>query len=170
MTLHLRYDNIKLTSKGRRDYFIAFNEFINAKRKELNMTVDELVEKSGIPKGTLSKITAGINNNPTLATVEALCNALNCSLDDAVGFTTKANDFSYEEINHIKKYRALDERGKKVVDLVLDEEYEQSQKPVHILQAVARGGAYIEKELTDEQVKDIDKLLEEIPPEYDENI
>lgn len=61
-----------------------FNEFINFRRKQLNMSVDDLVKLSGIPKGTLSKITAGINTNPTLSTIEALCKALNCSLDEAI--------------------------------------------------------------------------------------
>lgn len=61
-----------------------FNDYINDRRKQLNMSVDELVVKSGIPKGTLSKITAGINTNPTLSTIEALCKALNCTIDDAV--------------------------------------------------------------------------------------
>lgn len=48
------------------------------------MSVDDLVEISGIPKGTLSKITAGINTNPTLSTIEAICKALDCSIDEAV--------------------------------------------------------------------------------------
>ena len=61
-----------------------FNEFINDKRKQLNLSVDDLVKISGIPKGTISKITAGINTNPTLSTIEALCKALNCSMDEAI--------------------------------------------------------------------------------------
>ena len=63
---------------------MSFNEYIYLRRKQLNMSVDELVRKSGIPKGTLSKITAGINTNPTLSTIEALCAALNCTIDEAV--------------------------------------------------------------------------------------
>ena len=110
-----------------------FNDFINTRRKELNMTVDELVEKSGIPKGTLSKITAGINSNPTLSTVEAICKALNCSLDDAVGFALKKPELSQSEIEHIKKYRALNEHGKKMVDLVLDEEYEYCNPKIKLI-------------------------------------
>lgn len=103
---------------------MKINEFVNQRRKELNMSVDELVKKSGIPKGTLSKITAGINTNPTLSTVEALCKALNCSLNDIVG-NVQVDSFSFDEKNIIKKYRILDEHGKKMVDIVLDEEYER---------------------------------------------
>lgn len=36
-----------------------------------------------------------------------------------------SNDFNTDEILHIKKYRELDTHGKKIVDLVLDEEYER---------------------------------------------
>ena len=60
---------------------MTFNEYINRRRKELGMTVDELVERSGLPKGTVSKITSGINANPKLSTIEAICRALMCSAD-----------------------------------------------------------------------------------------
>lgn len=60
------------------------NEYINNRRKELNMSLDELVTKSGIPKGTVSKITAGINKNPKLSTLQSLCDALDCTLDDLI--------------------------------------------------------------------------------------
>lgn len=75
-----------------------FNEFINFKRKQLNLSVDDLVKLSGIPKGTLSKITAGINTNPKLSTIEALCIALNCSLDEAINF--KNNCIQTENIEN----------------------------------------------------------------------
>lgn len=101
---------------------MKLNEYVNQRRKELNMSVDELVIKSGIPKGTLSKITAGINTNPTLSTVEALCKALECSLNDIVG-NVHIDAFSLSEKNIIKKYRTLDEYGKEAVDGLLDTEY-----------------------------------------------
>ena len=105
---------------------MSLNEFINKRRKELNMSIDDLVAESGIPKGTLSKITAGINTNPTLSTVETLCKALKCSINDAVGFVSESNSFTIDEQKMIKKYRALDEHGKKIVDFVLNEEYDRS--------------------------------------------
>lgn len=103
------------------------NEFVNQKRKELNMGVDELVKKSGIPKGTLSKITAGINTNPTLSTAEALCKALNCSLNDIVG-NVQVESFSFGEKNIIKKYLQLDAHGKDIIDTILDKEYERCRE------------------------------------------
>ena len=109
---------------------MSLNEFINKRRKELNMSIDDLVAESGIPKGTLSKITAGINTNPTLSTVETLCKALKCSINDAVGFVSESESFTIGEQKMIKKYRALDEHGKKIVDFVLNEEYDRSNPPV----------------------------------------
>ena len=80
-----------------------FNEFINFKRKQLNLSVDDLVRISGIPKGTLSKITAGINTNPKLSTIEALCIALNCSLDEAINFKNNCIQMNNIENDDNKK-------------------------------------------------------------------
>ncbi|MCI2161287.1 MAG: helix-turn-helix domain-containing protein [Oscillospiraceae bacterium] len=53
-------------------------------RKQKNMGLDELSKKSGVPRGTLSKISAGITKNPALDTIQAICDALGCTLDDLV--------------------------------------------------------------------------------------
>lgn len=93
-----------------------FNEFVNNKRKELNMSINDLAKKSGIPKSTLSKITAGINTNPTLSTVEAICSALGCILNDAVGYEnnkkapTSGEDKRKEKL--LKNYDTMNETGK----------------------------------------------------------
>lgn len=71
---------------------MQLNEAINHRRKALNMSVDDLVKESGVPKGTLSKITAGINANPTLSTVKAICNALGCTLNDLVCDIENSNE------------------------------------------------------------------------------
>lgn len=57
-------------------------ERINEMRKAKGMSIDELCAKSGIPKSTISKITAGITTNPTLDTMQAIARALGCRLDD----------------------------------------------------------------------------------------
>lgn len=130
MTPFLLYVTLKpkgyiFTKKCERVIFMTFNEYINRRRKELGMTVDELVERSGLPKGTVSKITSGINANPKLTTIEAICRALMCSVDDAMGLAPAASIFSFSEIDHINKYRSLDKYGKNVMDSILDIEYER---------------------------------------------
>ncbi len=55
---------------------------INVIRKQKGLSVDDLCELSGVPKSTLSKITAGITRNPSLDTITAIANALGCTIDD----------------------------------------------------------------------------------------
>lgn len=62
-------------------------EKINAMRKSIGMSIDELSEKSGIPKGTLSKITAGITKDPGIETVKAIVYAMGFSLNDLDNMT-----------------------------------------------------------------------------------
>ena len=57
-------------------------EKINILRKQKGISLDALVSLSGVPKGTLSKISAGITKNPSLDTMTAIANALGCSIDD----------------------------------------------------------------------------------------
>lgn len=120
-----------------------FNEFVNNRRKELDMSIDDLVRESGVPKGTLSKITSGINTNPTLSTVEAICKALKCTLNDAIG-TREVQAVTSEELGLIKKHRTLDEYGRKAVDDLLETEYSRCQaaleavKPKIISKKIAR--------------------------------
>ena len=131
---------------------MTFNEYINKRRKDLGMTVDELVERSGLPKGTVSKITAGININPKLTTIEALCRALMISVDDAMGLAPAASVFSFMEIDHINKYRSLDKHGKSVMDSILELEYERchpAQKmitlPFYAVSASAGFGNFLDE-------------------------
>ena len=98
---------------------MTFNQYINKRRKELGMTVDELCERSGLPKGTVSKITSGINPNPKLSTVEAICRALLCSVDDAMGLSSLLHTYTYDEMELIRKYRTLDSYGKNAIESIM---------------------------------------------------
>ena len=103
-------------------------EKINDMRKHIGMSIDELSEKSGVPKGTLSKITAGITKNPSIDTVKAIVHTMGFTLDDLDDFprSKSGNDLSAENMELIKKYSNLDAHGKKIVDFVLNEESERS--------------------------------------------
>lgn len=56
----------------------SFNEM----RKKSGMSLDELSEKSGVPKGTLSKITSGITKAPALETMRSLVHTMGYTLND----------------------------------------------------------------------------------------
>ncbi len=57
-------------------------ELITQYRRQAGLTIDELVAKSGVPKGTLTKILTGVTKAPTLDNIRAIAKALGKSLAD----------------------------------------------------------------------------------------
>ena len=95
----------------------------NRLREKSGLSLDDLSERSGVPKSTLSKITAGITKSPSIETIKSLVYAMGYTLADLD--ENAVQEFSQEEFAHIKKYRVLDTHGKRVVDHVLDDEYDR---------------------------------------------
>ena len=62
--------------------YMELGDLISLYRKQAGMTIDELSEKSKVPKGTLNKIIGGITKAPTLDNVRAIARALGKTLDD----------------------------------------------------------------------------------------
>lgn len=111
------------------DNFGPILERIKLIKKRMSFTNDELSLKSKIPKGTLSKILSGETKDPKITTLISLANAMNISVNYLAYGEENISDnnqltLNFQEQEHIKKYRALDERGKKTVDNILDEQYE----------------------------------------------
>lgn len=99
-------------------------------RKEAGLTIDELARKSGVPKGTINKIIAGTTRAPQVATLAALAQAMGKTLadfEDERAPLRAPTGFTEGELNHLRKYRALDSRGREAVDCLLNLEYRQSQ-------------------------------------------
>ena len=105
---------------------MEYIERIKKIKNEKKITNDKLSELTGIPLGTLSKILAGMNDSPKLANIIAISEALGCSVDYIVNGTPQ-NDFNYtlsdEEIEFIKKFRALDACGRDIADYVVNREF-----------------------------------------------
>jgi len=112
------------------DYtFTPILERIKKIKAEQKFTNELLSKKSGIPIGTLSKILAGIIKDPKVGILISLADALGVSVDflaygnkDDTGNNTKYPLLEEQEL--IKKYRVLDERGRKAVEDTLEREYE----------------------------------------------
>ncbi len=103
----------------------------NEMRRQSGLSLDELSEKSGVPKGTLSKISAGITERPALETMRVLVYAMGYTLNDLQDNTNikqLTNNLSIAENNIIKKYRTLDKYGKETVSGVLEFEYKRCQE------------------------------------------
>lgn len=103
-------------------------DVFNEMRKKAGMSLDEISAKSGVPKGTLSKITAGITKAPPLETMRKLVYSMGYTLDDLDRGLEVSENFSKDEKAHIKKYRLLDPYGKEAVDGVLNAEYKRYEE------------------------------------------
>lgn len=112
-------------------------DIIGKRKKELGLTNAELAQLSGVTQSTLDKITAGINQNPKLDTLLAICRALGCRLSDLEDGPAPGEPLvSAEEMTHLKKYRVLDIFGRRAVDTVLDAEYDRM---THIAEREQKG-------------------------------
>ncbi len=119
-------------------------EQINRLKRERGITNAQLAQLSGVTQSTLDKITAGINRNPKLETLQAICRALGCRLADLddggipspAGPSPAAPEIAAAELEHLKKYRVLDVFGRRAVDAVLDAEYDRM---THIVEREQKG-------------------------------
>ena len=71
-------------------------DLISLYRKQAGMTIDELAERSGVPKGTINKIIGGVTKAPTLPNMKSIARALGKTLADfddlPIGETKKSPD------------------------------------------------------------------------------
>lgn len=105
-------------------------ERLNEYKKKKGFTNAQISEMTGLTLSTIDKITSGYNTNPKLGTVEAICKALDCNIGDLLADEknsdiSNSNTYSVTEMEHINKYRELDDYGKEAVDSILNVEYKR---------------------------------------------
>ena len=94
-----------------------------AKRLKLLMkiegiTISELAAKADISEDTIKAIRSGKTQNPSLYVLTAIADAFSCTLDNLVGRIPKEVD----EANLLRKWRSLDNHGRKITMLLIDDE------------------------------------------------
>lgn len=99
-------------------------ERIRTFRIARNMTQDDLANKMGESSGRVIYTWERGIGKPDCFKLAKLSEILNVSVDELLGCKTVEDRPSVAEWSSIMKYRALDERGKKVVDTVLNAEYD----------------------------------------------
>ncbi|CAG9703670.1 helix-turn-helix domain-containing protein [Clostridium neonatale] len=87
-------------------------EIINKLKKEKGLTNEALSLQSGVPLGTLSKITSGITKDPKLETLKALAKVLGCTLDDFDDTNTSQNNIDVKEAQLVENYKKLNSIAK----------------------------------------------------------
>lgn len=107
---------------------MAFNDRLKESRTNAGLTQEQLSEKLGIAKSTLSGYESG-NREPSIATVAKILDILdvdaNYLYQDEVEKITNVV-VNIEEKTILERYRELDEHGREMVDFTLEKEYERS--------------------------------------------
>lgn len=97
-------------------------------RIDKGLKQSDVAEMVGVKANTLSNYENGVSE-PDIDTFANLCDIYGLDfayvLGEAYGLSVQGGDFFIKpsEIEHIKKYRALDDHGKEMVDIVLGKEH-----------------------------------------------
>lgn len=106
---------------------MAFADRLKEARLKKGYTQEQIAEKVGVAKSTYTGYEKG-NREPNVYTIGKLMEELGVDANFLwQDETTFPFELTYDEMEHlVKKYRDLDEHGKKMVDFTLREEYERS--------------------------------------------
>jgi len=103
---------------------LTLGEKIRKYRDQLGLRQQDIADQLGESSGrVIYNWEKGIAK-PECSKIPKLCEILHVSADELLGCKTMEEKPTSSEWASIKKYRALDERGKNVVDNVLNTEYE----------------------------------------------
>jgi transcriptional regulator with XRE-family HTH domain len=102
------------------------HEILTDRRKSLGMSIDQLVEKSGVPKGTVSKVLTGVSPNPALETIKAIAYALGLTLNDLD--EARPAELSAEAVAIAKAYDMMSDYGKSIIDFIVAQEEKQRKE------------------------------------------
>ena len=102
---------------------MTFGKRLKKARTEKNMTQKQLADLLSVKHNSISNWENDINK-PDPDTIELICGILEITPNFLLATSTE--DFSPAEKLIIKKYRELDEHGKKMVNFTLQEEWERS--------------------------------------------
>ena len=95
-------------------------------RKQHKMTQKELALQLGVRNSAISNWETGVNSIDIDTLVKA-CEIFGTTINDMYEAQSD-HTVTSSEMEHIKKYRTLDEYGKKNVDNILDNEYNRCNK------------------------------------------
>lgn len=106
---------------------------IKEARKAIHMTQEELASILGVTKGAVANY-ENETSHPKEPIMYKMFDALqvdaNYLFQDVIDLPGERNDVTLAEYEHIEKYRGLDDHGKKVIDFLLDEEYDRCHESI----------------------------------------
>lgn len=147
------------------------NEYLINKLREgrinKGLKQSDVTKFTGIKNTTLSNYENGVTE-PDIDTFLQLCELYELDyagiLGEAYGLNVQGTDFDIKpsEIEHIKKYRALDAHGREMVDFTLEKEWERSTTPKNNIIEISSHvelNAANERQATKAQKINADKIM-----------
>lgn len=135
---------------------------IKSRREELGMSQEELANKLGYKsRSTINKIESGTNDIPQ-SKIKAFADALKTTPAYLMGWDTSSNKKEKEitltesEMEHLLKYRQLDEKGQHTVSTILEMEYNRCTND-YLMPVAAHND-----NITDQELELINKDLAEM--------
>lgn len=117
-----------ITPKANESYIDRIKQLKNEKK----ITNEQLAELTGIPLSTMSKLLAGISEQPKLINIVAIARVLGCSLDYLVNGEGECDHESGnryiltpQEASVVEDFRSLDAHGKELTLLIIQKEKER---------------------------------------------
>ena len=140
---------------------MSLNQRIKEARLKMGYTQEQLGTMIGVAKTTVAGYEK--NREPDAATIGLIIDALKVDANFLFQDEMKeldTNDFSIPEIKMVRKYRALDAHGKRIVDMVLDEEYSRCENAAsaYLMPVAAHNDHADDPEELERMKRDLDKL------------
>ena len=113
---------------------------LNEMKKTAGMTTDDIVNLTGLPKGTLNKIFAGQTKNPQLSTIRTIVHSMGYTLDDLEPDQKKSSEpaaTDSEDMSETRKIELASDLYKTLIALGLVQEgQELSKKQIELLKGI----------------------------------
>lgn len=111
---------------------MEFYKILSDIMKEKNLSIPQVAKLTGLSDSTVRSIISRKQNSVALEVASKISKGLNVTYERLNG-ESEGKTLSFDEINHIKKYRELDLHGKKIVDFVLYEEHERCHPVIKLI-------------------------------------
>lgn len=150
---------------------MALYDRLKESRIKAGLTQEQLAEKLGVAKSTLSGYESG-NREPAVATIAKALEILNIDANYLYQDETKELTdlvISLDDKELLKKYHNLDDHGKEMVDFTLEKEYERStaleKRPVNNIVEIpsyleVNAAHHSKGEFTDEERQEDEDMLD----------
>lgn len=131
---------------------------IRERRKELDMSAEDMAEKLGKNRATIYRYESGDIKTLPSDVLEPIARVLQTTPADLLGYSDpremiRTESFSENEIKLINKYRDLDAHGRDMVDTVAEKEHERCSKE-HLLPLAAHHESDRYSDVQKDKIKD----------------